>query len=127
MRFTFGRRHTSRPAREKAARPVLERLEDRKLLYATTGGMWRKPGRITYSFVPDGTSIGGIPSNLQATFNAKFGANNWQQEFAKAAAAWQKVANINFVRVNDSGAPIGAAGSQQGDDRFGDIRIGGYA
>ncbi|HEX8200355.1 MAG TPA: matrixin family metalloprotease, partial [Isosphaeraceae bacterium] len=96
------------------------------MLYATTGSLWARPARITYSFVPDGTSIGGVSSNLQATFNARFGAGTWQNEFAEAAAAWQKVANINFAQVPDSGAPIGVAGNQQGDARFGDIRIGGF-
>ena len=28
------------------------------LLYSTTGGKWTYPVRITYSIVPDGTSIG---------------------------------------------------------------------
>ena len=89
--------------------------------------MWSKPARITYSFVPDGTSVGGAPSNLQQTLNAKFTTAAWQQQFAQAAAVWQKVANVNLVLVPDNGAPIGVSGNQQSDSRFGDIRIGGYA
>src|SRR3954465_12270505 len=112
--------------RSKAARPALEALEDRMLLYATTGNLWSRPVRITYSIVPDGTDIGGVPSNLQATFNARFGADVWKDEFDKAAAVWQKVAKVNFALVSDNGAPIGVSGSQQGDSRFGDIRIGGF-
>src|SRR3712207_4868310 len=96
------------------------------LLYSTTGAQWPNPIRITYSFVPDGTSVGGVPSNLQAAFNSRFGAGVWQEEFAEAAAAWQKVAKINFAPVADDGSPIGVAGYQQGDARFGDIRIGGF-
>src|SRR3954447_18351404 len=121
------RRRENRSAeRSMAARPALEALEDRLLLYSTTGNLWAKPVRISYSFVPDGTSIGGVASNLQATFNARFGAGVWQEQFAEAAAAWQKVAKINFSLVPDSGAAIGVAGNQQNDSRFGDIRIGGF-
>src|SRR3954468_6789621 len=71
--------------RTRAVRPRLEGLEDRFLLYATTGTQWAKPKLITYSFVPDGTSIGGVPSNLQATLNAKFATSDWKAQFAKAA------------------------------------------
>jgi hypothetical protein len=109
-----------------ARRPLVEGLEGRLLLYATTGGQWTKPARITYSFVPDGTLIGGVPSNLQSVFNARFGATAWKKEFAKAAAVWQKQAKINFTLVTDDGSSIGVAGNQQSDGRFGDIRIGGF-
>ena len=61
------RDETRRPDRATAVRPALEGLEGRLLLSSTTGARWARPQRITYSFVPDGTSIGGVPSNLQAT------------------------------------------------------------
>jgi Matrixin len=111
----------------KAFRPRLEVLEDRFLLYATTGNQWTKPNLITYSFMPDGTSLGGIPSNLQATLNAHFSTASWQAQFADAAAVWEEVANVNFSLVADNGSPLGVSGNQQDDPRFGDIRIGGYA
>jgi hypothetical protein len=101
-------------------------MEHRFLLYATTGMQWPKPKLITYSFVPDGTSIGGVASNLQATLNASFATADWQAQFAKAAAAWQKMANVNFTLVADGGNPLGISGNMQNDSRFGDIRIGGY-
>src|SRR5262245_11530112 len=107
--------------------PRLELLEDRFLLYATTGMQWPKPKLITYSFVPDGTNIGGVPSNLQQTLNSRFTTASWQEQFSRAASAWQKMANINFSRVGDNGAPLGVSGNMQNDSRFGDIRIGGYA
>src|SRR4051794_427957 len=113
--------------RTRAVRPRLEGLEDRLLLYATTGGEWSKPQRITYSFVPDGTSIGGVSSNLQATLNARFPTADWKAQFADAAAIWQKWAKVNFSLVSDDGSPIGVSGNQQSDSRFGDVRIGGYA
>jgi hypothetical protein len=116
-----------RPNRSQAVRPTVEGLEGRLLLSSATGAQWAVPRRITYSFVPDGTSIGGVPSNLQATLNARFPGVSWEGEFAQAAASWQKVADINLSPVPDDGSPIGVAGDQQGDARFGDIRIGGYA
>ncbi len=116
-----------RAPRSKAVRPCLEELEDRFLLCATTGTQWAKPNLITFSFMPDGTSFGGIPSNLQATLNAHFATANWQAQFADAAAVWEKVANVNFSLVSDNGSPLGVSGNQQDDPRFGDIRIGGYA
>jgi hypothetical protein len=89
----------------------LEGLEDRFLLYSTTGNLWTKPIRITYSFMPDGTSIGGVPSNLQATLNAHFATADWQAQFAKAGAAWEKVANLNFSLVSDDGSALGVSGN----------------
>src|SRR5437867_3057225 len=94
------------------------------LLYSTTGGMWTYPVRVTYSIVPDGTSIGGTPSNLQQTLSSLPG---WQKQIQKAAAVWEAATGINFVQVPDSGAPIGSIGNQQGDPQFGDIRISGMA
>ena len=116
-----------RAPRSKAVRPRLEELEDRFLLYATTGNQWAKPNLITISFMPDGTSLGGVPSNLQATLNAHFATAAWQAQIEDAAAVWEKVANVNFSLVTDNGSPLGVAGNQQDDPRFGDIRIGGYA
>ncbi len=111
----------------KSVRPYLEVLEDRFLLYATTGNLWAKPNLITLSFMPDGTSIGGVPSNLQATLNAHFPTASWEGQILDAAAAWEKAANVNFSLVSDNGSPLGVAGNQQDDPSFGDIRIGGYA
>jgi hypothetical protein len=93
------------------------------LLYATLGAQWVYGSRITYSFVPDGTSVGGPPSALFQTLNARFPTATWQQQFQKAAAVWQAVANINLAQVPDDGSPIGVNGNQQDDPRFGDIRF----
>ena len=120
-------RLSHRAPRSKAVRPRLEVLEDRFLLYATTGNQWTMPNLITYSFMPDGTSLGGVPSNLQATLNAHFATASWQAQISDAAAVWEKVANVNLSLVTDNGSPLGVSGNQQDDPRFGDIRIGGYA
>ena len=117
-----------RPGRlGRAARPLLERLEDRLVLYATEGAAWANPAIVTYSFVPDGTSIGGVASNLFSAMNALFPTATWEHAIQDAAAVWGAVADINFVQVGDNGAAIGSAGDQQGDPHFGDIRIGGYS
>jgi hypothetical protein len=108
--------------------PRAEALEDRKLLYSTSGGLWSYPIRVTYSFAPDGTNIGGVSSNLSARMaNLGFSEQAWKDEFRKAAATWQVQANINLVEVSDNGAAFGVSGYQQGDSRFGDIRIGGIS
>jgi hypothetical protein len=113
---------TCPPSRRRTAHPHLEYLENRLLLYSTLGAQWAYGSRITYSFVPDGTSVGGTPSALFQSLNAKFPTATWQQQFQKAAAVWQAVANINLAQVPDDGSPIGVNGNQQDDPRFGDIR-----
>ena len=105
----------------RKSRPQLEGLEERKLLYATTGGVWSQPQRVTFSFVPDGTSIGGTPSALYSTLNAEYAG--WQSIFIQAAAIWEQVANVNLVQVADNGAALGVGSYQQGDPNMGDIRI----
>src|SRR5512135_198821 len=118
------RREHARRASVRSTRPVLEALEDRKLLsFSLEGGRWTYGSRITYSFMPDGTSIGGVPSTLSRTMTASY-STAWQQQIEKAAAVWQAVANINLALVPDNGAPLGAPGNQQGDPNVGDIRIG---
>ncbi|QEH35379.1 Matrixin [Aquisphaera giovannonii] len=117
-------RSSRKPAAPKRrARPRIEGLEDRLVLYSTLGAQWPYASRITYSFVPDGANIGGYSSSLFATLNAKYATATWQLQFQKAAAAWQAVAGINLCQVGDDGSALGVNGNQQGDPRFGDIRI----
>ncbi len=115
---------SSKLAVKRSARPLLENLEDRLLLYSAYGGTWVYGSRITYSFMPDGTSVGGTPSALFQTMNAKFPTTIWQTAIEKAAAVWQAVANINLAQVSDNGSAEACNGNQQDDPRFGDIRIG---
>jgi hypothetical protein len=105
-------------------RPALERLEDRLLLYSTLGAQWSYSSRITYSFLPDGTSVGGTPSVLFQTLNARFATANWQSQVEQAAALWEANAGVNLALVSDNGAPVSSSGDQQDDPNFGDIRIG---
>ncbi len=118
------RRDQTRRAPIRSKRPTLEGLEDRYLLSSLEGGQWTYGSRITYSFMPDGTNVGGVPSSLFQTMNTYSTTTAWEQAIEKAAAIWQVVANINLVQVSDNGEPEGAAGNQQGDPNVGDIRIG---
>lgn len=105
----------------------VELLESRVLLYATSGNAWPNSELITISFMPDGTDLGGVTSNLESTFNAKFGsAAAWQNQILKAAQFWAQQTNINFAVVSDNGDFAGGGQYQQGDPGFGDIRIGGF-
>ena len=126
LRVNRRRKHTHTPlTANHKARPTLEGLEDRLLLYATSGGRWEFGSRITYSFAPDGTNVGGVPSALFQTMqNAGWTTANWELQFQKAASVWEAVANINLTEVSDNGEDIGAAGDQQDDPNVGDIRIG---
>jgi len=105
-------------------RPKVEGLEGRLLLYSTLGGQWTYGSRITYSFMPDGTSVGGVPSALFRTLNANYPTATWQQQLQVAATLWENVTNVNLSLVSDGGQAVGSSGDQQDDPRFGDIRIG---
>ncbi len=120
-------RDAANTTRRRSLRPVLEGLEDRMLLYAVTGDHFSMGSRITWSIMPDGTNLGGIPSNFVSTMNQKFGAGNWINSINDAFAQWEAVANVNFAQVPDDGAPFGSGTYQQGSPEFGDIRIGGLA
>ncbi len=113
--------HNSRDRLARKSKPRLEGLEDRKLLYSTTGGLWSHPERVTFSLVPDGTNIGGSSSALYSTLNSQY--SGWQAVFNQAAAIWEAVANVNLVQVSDNGAAMGSGTYQQGDPNMGDIRI----
>ena len=94
------------------------------LLYSTLGDMWTYDSRITYSFMPDGTSVGGTPSALFSTLNAVAPTATWEAQFEQAASLWETAANVNLALVPDGGEAVGTNGDQQDDPRFGDIRIG---
>jgi Matrixin len=111
----------------RQARPRLEGLEDRVVPYAVSGDAWPNPQLVTISFIPDGTNLGGVTSDLFAAFDARFGSpSTWENVILKAAQSWAAVANINFTVIPDSGADSGSGSLQQGDPTMGDIRIGGF-
>src|SRR5262249_46992776 len=109
------------------ARPRLESLESRVVLYSATGNLWPHPELVTISFMPDGTDLGGVTSNLFSAFDGKPQlVGRWQAQVLKAAQVWAQQTDINFAVVPDNGAAFCSGNYQQGDPGFGDIRIGGY-
>jgi len=116
---------------QRAGIARLECLEPRLLMYAANGGAWTNPELVTVSFMPDGTNIGGTPSNLFAEMNARYPTANWQREMLRGLQNFAASSNLNFSVVSDDGSPFGSAGgsgsdnNMQGDLNFGDIRIGG--
>jgi len=107
----------------KKRRPlIVEHLESR-LTPTTWGVPWPAPQHLTLSFVPDGTDVGGAPSNLFQTMNAQTPTSTWETAILKAFQTWAATANIDISVVADDGQPLGTNGAPQGDPRFGDIRI----
>src|SRR4051794_22055616 len=118
------KRREAPPVRRQRVRacPVVEALESRVVLYSASGNAWPNPAAITLSFMPDGTDLGGVGSNLFSSFNATPRlAGQWQAQVLRAAQAWAQQTNINLVVVPDDGAPSGAGAYQQGDPGHGDI------
>src|SRR5262245_10508708 len=109
----FPGRSSARMRSTRTAHPTLEGLEDRLLLYSTLGGEWTYGSRITYSFMPDGTNIGGTPSALFQTLNAKYATASWQQQLEQAATLWEGATNLNLALVSDGGQAVGTSGNQQ--------------
>ncbi len=62
---TEGGRRGRAPSRR--ARLELQPLESRVVLYSATGNAWPNPATITISFMPDGTDMGGVQSNMSAS------------------------------------------------------------
>jgi hypothetical protein len=121
-------RHAPHAAPRRRALLNVEVLESRLVPYVTSGGAWPSPQLVTISFVPDGTDLGGVSSNLFATFNAHPGwkTSTWENQILKAAQSWAQQTNLNFSVVSDNGTAIGGGNYQQGDPGMGDIRFGGY-
>ncbi|WP_435021290.1 matrixin family metalloprotease [Tundrisphaera sp. TA3] len=95
--------------------------------YTLMGGQWENPERITFSFAPDGVHWDRGINNINERMNAQFGGSAWKDQIAKALQTWAASANLDFTLVGDGGYDFNASGNSQGDSRFGDIRIGGYA
>ncbi|MBI5059680.1 matrixin family metalloprotease [candidate division KSB1 bacterium] len=84
---------------------------------------------LTFSFVPDGTTIPsgvGEPSAssvLFRRFNALFGDTSiWKPKFRAVFARWSDLAGINYVETVDDGASMFGSGGSLGVR--GDVRIG---
>ena len=92
---------------------------------AQFGVPWTDSAHLTVSFVPDGTTIAGETSKLSSALDAQLPRAVWQEAILKAIQTWSDIANINVGLVSDNGADLGTTGANQGDSRFGDIRVAG--
>src|SRR5262249_15142040 len=111
-----------RPRGCLAFRPGLETLEAKRVP-AQFGVPWHDPEHLTISFVPDGTLIAGDRSDLFQQLDTAQPTTDWQAQILQAFRTWAAAARINFSVVDDDGEPLGTPGPDQGDPRFGDIRI----
>ena len=100
----------------------VEPLEDRTVP-TLFGNPWPNPGNLTFSFVPDGTDVGGKPSTLFSTLDAQLPTAVWQQAITGALQSWAAQTNLDFSVVGDNGQPLGQPGPVQGNPAFGDLRI----
>lgn len=105
-----------------------ERLDQRIALDATgsaaAGLPWFDPSDLTYSFVPDGTSLGAEHSTLFAELSETGTEQDWKAEFSNAFDQWMTILGTTIEPRVDAGDPFGTFGPTQGDVRFGDVRIG---
>ncbi|QDT72148.1 matrixin family metalloprotease [Lacipirellula limnantheis] len=89
-------------------------------------------GTITWSIMPDGTTIDPAFSDPNitgvSTLNALMTSLGYDQALAaieRSLAQWSSAANIYFVRVPDSGVPFHSPGATPPDT--GQIRLGAFA
>ncbi len=94
--------------------------------YTLMGGQWDNSRPITFSVAPDGVAWDNGTNNVNATLNGEFGGTSWQRTLATALQTWAASANLNFVPVADGNYGFNTQGANQGDSRFGDIRVAGY-
>jgi Matrixin len=81
---------------------------------------------LTYSFVPDGTMVYGVPSDLNSAMAAQgLSTSIWQGAVQQAATIWSAATDITFQLVPDTGAPLNTPDKLAEDSGFGDIRIAG--
>ncbi len=106
-----------------------ESLEQRLAMDGSATGSgattpWLSLGALTYSFAPDGTTVGDSQSSLFSTLNQSGQTQAWQDAISNAFSAWLSPIGAKATLVQDAGVPFGSFGPTQGSARFGDIRIG---
>jgi Matrixin len=107
----------------RQTRLSVETLE-RRDVPAQFGIPWANGTALTVSFAPDGADVDGSANELTALMaRSGLSANVWQREILRAVQAWAAEADVNVGVVVDDGSPLGAAGLEQADARFGDIRV----
>jgi hypothetical protein len=82
---------------------------------------------LTLSFADDGVDVAGQSNALADKFASLAPAEVWQSTILRAFQTWASRTNADIGVVDDGGQPFGAAGTDRGDSRFGDIRIAAIA
>ena len=137
QRFTSSRMLTSLNAQAGGLNGFQFNDTDRWSVTATNGGGLGQgdPTTITWSIVPDGTSIFGYngeptaPSNLRARLNTIYGSQAvWQPIFAGVFARWGELTGVTYVfEPNDDGSPWTSTNIAAGQLGVrGDVRISGH-
>ena len=86
---------------------------------------WTTPGRLTLSFAPDGTDIGGYSNSLFSSFDGVVTKSQIRSLIIKAFQDWAVLSSINVGIVDDDATvPFGFGGTTQTNGLVGDIRIG---
>ena len=104
-----------------------ETLEDRLLLFVTTGGKWDDPefgtsATVSYSFAPEGgyTETGEATQIEQlSTINGGFTEAELRDVIRQAFDAWEAVAGLTFVEVEDPGVASDGPGAGTVNIRIG--------
>jgi hypothetical protein len=129
------------PQNGSAGTPPLEEFtfsDGNRWSFTSTNGSVPSQGQpvtLTWSIVPDGTSIYGYngeptsPSNLRAVLDSTYGSGAWLPLFQQVFDRWSQLTGVEYVyEPNDDGAawtqfsiPGGVAGVR------GDVRIAGHA
>ncbi|QEL17788.1 matrixin family metalloprotease [Limnoglobus roseus] len=90
---------------------------------ASFGIAWPDAEHLTLSFAPDGTPVG-HKANALPNLLSQLGPQA-QIDVLRAFQSWAAVGNVNFGLVADDGSAFGVGAAEQGDPRFGDVRVGG--
>lgn len=124
---------------DRKVRLACDHLEGRELLtaigagggvgvdYTLMGGQWDNSKPISFSIADDGAVWDGGTNDVNAQLDAEFGGSSWRNEVAVALQTWAASANLNFIPSVDGQYAWNTPGATQGDSRFGDIRVAGYA
>jgi hypothetical protein len=105
----------------------LDRRENPSITADVLGTPWADATALTLSFAPENTTLGGDKSKLFELMKSAGKGDAWRLELLRAFQTWAVQTNANVSVVSDSGDAFGVSGERQGDNRFGDIRIGATA
>jgi hypothetical protein len=131
------------PPSEEVMEQVRRYIEGGYASRYQVGARWSRgtsgdPISLTWSFVPDGTTVGdggapggAGPSTLFSTLDSRFasqgGRATWILQFQRSFDRWQALSGVNYTRVRNAAGnewDDGAAWGNAGGTNRGDVRIG---